>query len=151
MIARLSLVALTLLLGAWGPWLVFPGGALTGNESAPPDSWAFTDAIDTVQLETRPSDPYSVNIWITRVDAVVYVHAGANRATWVEHIEADPNVRIQAGRRIFPLRATRVKDAAEFTRFSDAYEQKYDRRPRNENVAEAYLFRLAPRASGAPL
>ncbi len=145
MTARLSLAALALLLGGWGPWLIFPGGELAGTESEAPASWTFSDAIDTVQLETQPTDPYSVNIWITRVDAIVYVHAGANRAAWVEHIEADANVRVQAGERIFPLRAVRVRDAAEFARFSDAYEQKYDRRPRNENVAEVYLFRLEPR------
>jgi hypothetical protein len=28
---------------------------------------------------------------------------------------------------------------------ADAYEQKYGRRPRNENVGEAYLFRLGAR------
>lgn len=144
MTARWLLAALALLLGGWGPWFIFPGGELTGAESEPPASWTFSDAIDTVQLETRPTDPYSVNIWITRVDAMVYVHAGANRAAWVEHIEADPNVRVQAGERIFPLRAARVRDAVEFARFSDAYEKKYERRPRNENVAEVYLFRLDP-------
>lgn len=142
---RLAIVALALLLGGWGPLFIFPGGELSGTDSPPPDSWAFTDAIDTVQLETRPADPYSVNIWITRVEASVYIHAGANRASWVEHIEADPRVRVQAGERIFPLRAIRVRDVAEFARFSDAYERKYDRRPRNENVEEVWLFRLTPR------
>tara|TARA_R110002111_G_scaffold214831_1_gene277675 strand:+ start:105 stop:548 length:444 start_codon:yes stop_codon:yes gene_type:complete len=146
MTARLMLAVLApLLLGGFGPFLIFPGGELSGTASEPPDSWAFTDAIATIQLETRPADPYSVNIWITRVDAAIYVHAGANRATWVEHIEADPDVRVQIGEQIFSLRATRVRDAEEFARFSDAYEKKYDRRPRNENVAEVYLFRLTPR------
>ena len=41
--------------------------------------------------------------------------------------------------------ATRVEAQDEFDRFSDAYEKKYGRRPRNENVGEAYLFRLAAR------
>ena len=35
------------------------------------------------------------------------------------------------------------KEAAQV--ISDAYEKKYGRRPRNENVAEAYLFRLGAR------
>ena len=30
-------------------------------------------------------------------------------------------------------------------RFIAAYEVKYDRRPRNENIGEVYLFRLARR------
>ena len=143
--ARLALAALALLLGGWGPFLIFPGSELDGTQAAAPASWQFTDAIDTIQLETRANDPYSVNIWITRVNGSVYVHAGANRASWVEHIEADPDVRIKAGEQIFPLHAERVRDAAEFARFADAYEKKCNRRPRNENVAEVYLFRLSPR------
>lgn len=145
MTCRCVIAALALLLGGWGPFLIFPGGELEGTPAAAPGSWEFTDAIKTIQLETQANDPYSVNIWITRVNDAVYVHAGANRATWVEHIEADPNVRVKAGEQIYRLHAVRVRDAAEFARFSDAYEQKYDRRPRNENVAEVYLFRLAPR------
>jgi len=46
---------------------------------------------------------------------------------------------------IYELAAARVADQAEFDRFSDAYERKYGRRPRNGNVTEAYLFRLGPR------
>ncbi len=145
MTARLTLAGLALLLGAWGPFLIFPGGELEGAETTPPASWEFIDPITTIQLETRAPEPYSVNIWITRVDASLYIHAGANRATWVEHIEANPHVRLQAGERIFPLRAVRVQDAGEFARFADAYENKYDRRPRNENVAEVYLYRLSAR------
>jgi hypothetical protein len=112
-----------MLVGAWGPFLIFPGGKLEGTLAMASRSWKLTDAIDTIQFETRANNPYSVNIWITRVNGSVDVHAGANRARWVEHIEADPNVRVKAGERIFPLRATRVRDAAEFARFSDACEK----------------------------
>jgi hypothetical protein len=75
----------------------------------------------------------------------LYVHAGANRSTWVENIEADPNVRLRVNDSIYELVASRVDGQEEFDRFSDAYEKKYGRRPRNENVAEAYLFRLGTR------
>jgi hypothetical protein len=47
--------------------------------------------------------------------------------------------------RLYDLTATRVTDAAEFAAFSDAYETRYGLRPRNENVAEVYLFRLTAR------
>ena len=77
--------------------------------------------------------------------ALLYVHAGANRATWVEHIEVNPNVRVKIQDALYDLKAIRVVDAGEFTRFSDVYETKYGNRPRNENVAEAYLFRLEAR------
>jgi hypothetical protein len=75
----------------------------------------------------------------------LYVHAGANRATWVEHIEQDPNVRVLIGASLYELRAVRVESAEEFAAFAEVYEVKYGNRPRNENVDEAYLFRLMPR------
>ena len=131
--------------GCGGPFVLLPGGALEGSTVATPDDWSFTDAVDTVQLETRPADPYSVNIWVIAIGKTLYVHAGANRSKWVENMEADPNVRLRVNDSIYELVASRVDAQEEFDRFSDAYEQKYGRRPRNENVAEAYLFRLAAR------
>ena len=150
MITRSALCVALLLVatiaGCRGPFVLLPGGALEGPIAPAPDDWAFTDAVDTVQLETRPSDPYSVNIWAIGLGEYVYVHAGANRSTWVRNIEADPKVRLRVNDSIYELVAARVEGQDEFDRFGDAYEKKYGRRPRNENVAEAYLFRLAGRA-----
>jgi hypothetical protein len=144
-LALLLLVCTVPVAGCSGPTVLLPGGALEGATVAPPDSWSFTDAVDTVQLETRPADPYSVNIWVIALGDHLYVHAGANRSTWVENMEADPNVRLRVKDSIYALRASRVAAQEEFDRFSDAYEKKYGRRPRNGNVTEAYLFRLAGR------
>jgi hypothetical protein len=144
MVRILFLISLVLL-AACEPVLIFSGGKLDGTTAAVPDDWSFTDAVNTVQLETNPDDPYSVNIWVIAIGETLYVHAGANRAAWVEDIEADADVTIRVDQTLYPLRASRVEDAAEFARFSAAYEQKYERRPRNENVAEAYLFRLTAR------
>jgi hypothetical protein len=131
--------------GCNGPFVILPGGALDGSTAPIPDSWSFTDEVDTVQLETRPADPYSVNVWVIAVGEHLYVHAGDNRSRWVENIETDPSVRLRIGDSIYELLAARVKDQEEFDRLSDAYEQKYGRRPGNENVTEAYLFRLSAR------
>lgn len=133
-------------LGCDGPFVLLPGGALGGRTVAAPADWSFTDAVKTVQLETLPAaDPYSVNIWVIALGEHLYVHAGASRSTWVEHLEADPNVRLRVGDALYELAAARVESQQEFDRFADAYERKYGRRPRNENVSEAYLFRLAAR------
>jgi hypothetical protein len=56
--------------------------------------------------------------------------------------DVDPEVRLQVEDSIYDLTATRVASQDEFDRFADAYEKKYGRRPGNENVTEAYLFRL---------
>jgi hypothetical protein len=128
-----------------GPILVLPGGRLEGTVTDAPVDWDFTADVSTVQLETRLEDPYSVNIWAVGLGPQLYVHAGANRSTWVENMEADPNVRLQVGEAIYELEASRVNAQDEFNGFSDAYEQKYGRRPGNEDVTEAYLFRLQAR------
>jgi hypothetical protein len=141
----LALMLTAPITGCGGPFVLLPGGALEGSTVAAPDSWAFTNDVKTVQLETRPAAPYSVNIWVIALGENLYVHAGANRSTWVENIEADPNVRLRVNDSIYELVASRVDGQEEFDRFSDAYEKKYGRRPRNENVAEAYLFRLGTR------
>lgn len=138
-------LAAPLLAGCGGPFLTLPGGALEGPTVATPASWSFTDAVKTVQLETRPTDPYSVNIWVIAMGESLYVHAGASRSTWVEHLEADPRARIRVDGSLYELAAARVESQDEFDRFSDAYEAKYGRRPRNESVDEAYLFRLGAR------
>ena len=98
--------------------------------------------METCQLETRPQDPYSVNIWAVGIGPHLYIHAGANRSSWVEHMESNPEVRVRVEGTLYELRASRVEGQGEFDRFSDAYEEKYGTRPRNENAAEAYLFRL---------
>jgi hypothetical protein len=141
----LALALAAPLAGCGGPCVLLPGGALEGANRATPGNWAFTDEVKTVQLETRPADPYSVNLWVVALDDGLYIHAGASRSTWVEHIETDPAVRLRVDEAIYELRASRVASQEEFDRFSDAYERKYGRRPRNENVDEAYLFRLGPR------
>ena len=124
---------------------MFPGGELEGELVSPPTDWSLSDETSTIQLETRPDDPYSVNVWAVGLGSVLYLHAGAKRSTWVELVEAHPNVRVRVGEKLYELRGTRVADQAEFTRVADAWERKYDTRFRNENAAEAYVFRLEMR------
>ena len=130
---------------ACGPTLLLPGGELSGTPSTPPSDWSSTDEVSTIQLETRPDDPYSVNIWAVGIEDKLYVHAGANRAAWVENMESDPDVRVRIEETIFDLRASRVEDQSEFDAFANAYDAKYGVRPRNEDVNEVYLFSLRAR------
>ncbi len=145
MFARLIAISSLFLVAGCGPFLVLPGGKLDGVTARAPSDWSFSDEVDTVQLETRPEDPYSVNVWAVAMGPLLYVHAGANRSSWVEHMEANSDVRVRVEDKLYDLRASRVESEDEFARFSDAYEEKYGSRPRNENVAEAYLFRLEAR------
>lgn len=136
--------ALVCLLGC-GPTLIFPGGELSGPVAAVPEDWGLLDEISTIQLETHPAEPYSVNVWAVGIGSRLYVHAGANRSRWVENLIADPLARVRVDGTIHPVVAVRVEDPTEFSVFADAYQKKFGMRPRNENVADVYLYRLDPR------
>jgi hypothetical protein len=138
-------IATLIALVGCGPMLLLPGGELEGSPAAAPGDWDFAELISTVQLETRPTDPYSVNVWAVGMGAALYLHAGANRSKWVENMQANPLVRVRVERRIFELTASRVTEQGEFARFADRYEEKYGNRPRNEKVDEIYLYRLVAR------
>lgn len=141
----LTLSFLVALLAGCAENIPFPSGELQGNLTALPADWTELAAAKVIELETKPTEPYSVKLWIVGHQNRLYVHAGANRAQWVENMEADPEVRLLIGEQLFELAAARVTTQAEFDEFANAYEEKYSARPRNENVNEAYLFRLDPR------
>lgn len=138
-----SLVSLVSL--ACGPLVLIPGGELSGEVKPPPADWSFTDPIDTIQLETRPSDPYSVNVWGVAVGNGFYVAAGDAENAWASHIANDPNVRLRVEDDVYELRATRTEDPAEMEAFLAAALAKYDFEPEPEQRESAALFRLEPR------
>ena len=134
MVIRISALLAMAALLACGPTLLLPGGALEGTPAPPPSDWNGLSEVSTIQLESRPNDPYSVNIWAVGIDDKLYVHAGANRAAWVEHMDEDPAVRVRVGETMYDLTAVRVEGQDEFDAFANAYEAKYGSRPRNESV-----------------
>jgi len=143
---RLCCSILLLLVGTacGGPLVMIPGGELSGPVEAVPDSWAFSDAHEDVQLETRPADPYSVNVWGVAAGDAFYV-AGSNENRWAGHIAANPAVRVRIDGTIYELAATPTDEAAELEAFLAAVKKKYDWEPDDEQRAGATLFRLEPR------
>lgn len=129
-----------------GPIVMLPGGELSGDVQPTPSSWAFTDEIETVQLETRPSDPYSVNIWAVAAGDSLYIAAGGGaETTWARHIDADPQVRLRVGNSLFELNAVQANDEATRNVFLIAAKKKYDFEPDEEDASNAVLYRLDPR------
>lgn len=143
----LVFVLLLGLLGMQGcsDFIPFSSGALEGTVVATPADWNAVGTPDIIQFETQGTEPYSVNLWVIGEDDKLYVFAGDNRTTWVEHIESNPDVRLLSGGKLYELAATRVTDDDEFEWFANAWEAKYGNRPRNENVAETWLMRLRAR------
>ena len=116
---RLCPVFLPLVLVACnGPFAVLPGGVLDGPVKPTPPNFDFARDAGTVQLESRPDDPYSVNINCAVVGDALYVSAGDNRAQWVKNMDEDPLVRLRIDGDIYELRAQRVTDTGEMDRFA---------------------------------
>jgi hypothetical protein len=144
----------SLLLGfgvACGPLGPIPGGALRGPvHSGPVADWSFADATETIQLEARPSSPYSVNVWCGAVDGKLYVPTSLilgpddpNERSWVRYVADDPNVRLRIDDTLYELRATRVEGdelEAARTHLLAKYEEDID-----AHSTKAWIFRMDPR------
>ena len=141
----LAMVAMLVATGC-EPTFVFAGGELSGTERPMPTDWGFTEDFDTVQIETRPIDPYSVNVWGVSVNRSFYVAASdAGEATWAQVIEAEPRVRLRVGDDIYPLLAKRTEDPQELADVTDAYIDKYGGERERSFIRQAWVFRLDAR------
>lgn len=143
---RAALVAVTLLCGCGGPLPFLAGGKLAGPVLPTPASFAFAKDAGTIQLETRPEDPYSVNVAGAVVGDGLYVSAGNNRSRWVENIAASPLVRVRIEGDVYELRARRVTGAAEMDAFAATWLGlgAWARDPRKLE-GEVYVYALEPR------
>ena len=147
LLATAGLVTLT----ACGPLGPLAGGRLRGPVESVPAGWAAVGEVETFQLETRPDDPHSVNIWGAVVDDRFYIATSLilgtdepSERSWVKNVGVDPHVRLRADGRIYELRAVRVLDTAEAERARDALIAKYDVE-RDDHATGAWIFRLDPR------
>ncbi len=143
---RTALLALSGWVLACGPLVMIPGGELSGELRPTPTDWSFTDEVDVVQLETRPDDPYSVNVWGVGMGAHFYVISGdAEKSAWAQNILADPRVRLRVGDDLYAQRAERVEDDAEIERLIVGLKKKYDFEPEEGQRETAAVFRLVAR------
>lgn len=127
------------------PFIFTSGGELNGTIADVPDIWRFDEISNLAQLETRPEDPYSINLVYVQMDGRLYIYAGDTRTNWVEHIETNPLVRLQVGEDIYPLQAVRVDSDDEFLKFAEIWASRsfFQRDPRQFD--ETWLYRLESR------
>jgi hypothetical protein len=125
--------------------VVFPGGRLSGDVKRAPSDWAFSERIEVVQIETRPGDPYSVNLWGAAQDGTFYVMAASRERRWAKNLMADPKVRLKVCEDVYEMTAAEVTDEATIDRVIEALLAKYDFSPSAEQRAEGVLFALTPR------
>ncbi len=115
---RIPMAALMLLVGVGcgGPFLVFPGGELRGEVVTDSvQDWSFAED-SFVDLETRPSDPYSVELNYVLKDGKLYIDPAEGRR-WLDHIRADPRVRVRFAGRVYPATAVLVGRPGEIEGF----------------------------------
>ncbi len=122
------LAILATLAACGGPFLVFPGGQLSGEVvTEPVDDWSFLTA-SFIDLETRPADPYSVELNYVVRDGKLYIDPAEGRR-WLDHIREDPRVRARFDGRIYPLTAVLVGEPGELEGFdADRYVYRLDSR-----------------------
>lgn len=142
---RNVIVALLLSVTAACSYIPFSGGALTGTPTPPLDDWRSVGEVAIIQLETRPSDPYSVKLWIVAEETHLYVFAGDNHSQWAQNLDAEPDARLQIEDKVYDLTARQITDQQEFRRFADAWLEKYGSDHTETKVDDVYLYRLAPR------
>lgn len=126
--AWIAAVLIALALGCGGPFIVFPGGKLKGEVvSEPVSDWSFVESW-FLDLETRPADPYSVELNYFVRDGQLYIDPAEGRR-WFEHIREDPRVRARFGSKIYPLKAVLVGRPGELEGFPE----------------DRFVYRLDPR------
>ena len=128
-----------------GPIILMSGGELQGRSAVTPELWTFSEATGLAQLETRPEDPYSVNIAYVQLDGQLYVYAGDTKTRWVEHIDQNPLVRILIEESIYPVQAIRVTDADELAAFATQWSNRSMMQRDPMQFDEVWLYRLEPR------
>jgi len=153
-IAKTAIVGVFVFAGC-GPIGPIPGGALSGEVGAAQmRDWSSAAEVENAQLETRPTDPHSVNTWFAAVGGQLYVPTSMilgpkhpDGRSWVAHVAEDDRVRIRLGETVYERRAVRVPDGSdEYTAARSALEARYE-------IAEAdrdperviWIFRLDPR------
>jgi hypothetical protein len=97
---------------------VIPGGELSGElVTGPVEDWSFVDD-RFIDLETRPDDPYSVQLNYIVRDGQLFIDPAEGRS-WLEYIREDPRVRARFGGKIYSLQAVLVGQPGELEGFDD--------------------------------
>jgi hypothetical protein len=128
--------------GCAEPFIVMSGKSLAGTVSDPPVDWTEFNVTEIVQLETRPDDPYSVNIWMAAIGPDIYVATGDDDTNWSSHLNDDPDVRLRIGTTVYELEARRVLDTREKRAVASIYVEKYGLDADDNWVIDGQVFRL---------
>ena len=154
--SRFGLVVLLMIAFGCGPLGPFSGGRLSGDPgSAEVSDWSAWSDEETLQVETRPDDPHSVNTWFVAIGPALYVPTSMilgpdkpEERGWVANVKADPRVRIRVGGLVYERRAVRLGEGAEYDAALSALDAKYEQGPDDRDAGrEVWIYRMDPRSS----
>ena len=125
-----------------GPVIGFPGGPLNGVVKQVPAGWPTAIQESTIQLETNPEDPYSVNLWGVIAGSHFYIATKPEGTAWSKNIDVDSRVRLGVGESIYALSAVRIDDESEISNVHEAYVKKYEVDPKEIILTAVLIYRL---------
>jgi len=136
----LALSSLLFLTACTDPFIGVPGGKLKGEPSPLPASWSSVP--DVIQVEFRPSNPYSINIWAV-VDGG-NIHVATTATKWVPFIEANNQVTVRIDGKLYEMLALKVDTEEDAMSVAAAYTAKYDYEM-SDDWTELNAYRLVAR------
>ena len=93
-----------------------PGSELSGEQGGAASWEEVTTGHQSMDLETRPEDPYSVRIGFVLRDGNLYIDPAKGRR-WYRHLQTNPSIRVRFSDTVYSARAVEVTDPAERTGF----------------------------------
>jgi hypothetical protein len=149
------------------------GFRLTGDlVTTPVTDWAFTDAVPTIQIETRTwyLIPHFVRTYIARNDAQLYLFSEyfapepgqpdlrdhfPEARFWNRMVVRDPRIRVKIGNQLFQMRAYPLTDPTGMEVARQAFLSKYPDVRNQQALPESrrprlYFFRLEARWNDSP-
>ena len=78
--------------------------------------WSFVED-RFIDIETRPGDPYSIELIYQVKDGKLYIDPAEGRK-WLGHIRSDPRMRIRYAGKIYPVDAVLVGKPGELEGFN---------------------------------
>ena len=146
---------------------------LTGDSvSTPVTDWSFTDAAQTVLVETRTwyLIPHFVRTFIARNDSQLYLFSEyfapapgqpdlrdhfPEARFWNRMVVRDPRIKVKIGNRVFKMRAYAITDGTEKAAARQAFFSKYPDVGKQQALPESqrprlHFFHLEPEWNDRP-
>jgi hypothetical protein len=138
---------------SWAAALVAASWICASSAGAAGFDWTPFEQDSVIHILTHDEDGAlrNTSVWVVVVDGAGYVRTNASR--WLENIQRNPEVQIQARGYDYLMRAEEVQDSVSKERVEEAFREKYgviQRLMSFFRLREPSVLRLVPRTAAAP-